>query len=85
MDLAKLKAGLKKDFISSSSSEDLQKLKVKYLGKKGKITNLSKQLGKLDIKQRPKALGLCFISNLPSCLDKLVIFPFFPRYLTFNF
>ena len=55
MELAKLKAGLKKDFISSSSSEDLQKLKVKYLGKKGKITNLSKQLGKLDIKQRPKA------------------------------
>ena len=55
MDLAKLKAGLKKDFISSSSSEDLQKLKVKYLGKKGKITNLSKQLGKLDVKQRPKA------------------------------
>ena len=54
MDLAKLKAGLKKDFISSSSSEDLQKLKVKYLGKKGKKTNLSKQLGKLDIKQRPK-------------------------------
>ena len=55
MDLAKLKAGLKKDFISYSSTEDLQKLKVKYLGKKGKITNLSKQLGKLDIKQRPKA------------------------------
>ena len=55
MDLAKLKAGLKKDFISSSSSEDLQKLKVKYLGKKGKITNLSKQLGKLDTKERPKA------------------------------
>ena len=55
MDLAKLKAGLKKDFISSSSTEDLQKLKVKYLGKKGKITNLSKQLGKLDVKQRPNA------------------------------
>ncbi len=54
MDLAKLKAGLKKDFISSSSSEDLQKLKVKYLGKKGKISNLSKQLGRLDIKERPK-------------------------------
>ena len=54
MDLAKLKAGLKKDFISSSSSEDLQRLKVKYFGKKGKITILSKQLGKLDIKQRPK-------------------------------
>ena len=55
MDLAKLKAGLKKDFISSSSSEELKKLKVKYLGKKGKITILSKQLGKLDIKERPKA------------------------------
>ena len=42
MDLAKLKQELKKDFNSSKSSEDLQKLKVKYLGKKGKITNLSK-------------------------------------------
>ncbi len=44
MDLSKLKADLKKDFNSSSSSIDLQNLKVKYLGKKGKITNLSKKL-----------------------------------------
>ena len=53
MDLAKLKQELKKDFNLSKSSEDLQKLKVKYLGKKGKITNLSKTLGKLDQKDRP--------------------------------
>ena len=53
MDLAKLKQELKKDFNLSKSSEDLQKLKVKYLGKKGKITNLSKSLGKLDQKDRP--------------------------------
>ena len=53
MDLAKLKQELKKDFNSSKSSEDLQKLKVKYLGKKGKITNLSKSLGRLDQKDRP--------------------------------
>ena len=77
MDLAKLKAGLKKDFISSSSSEDLQKLKVKYLGKKGKITNLSKQLGKLDIKQRPKAgkkineLKLLFEELIQSASQKI--------------
>ena len=45
MDLAKLKQELKKDFNLSKSSEDLQKLKVKYLGKKGKITSLSKTLG----------------------------------------
>ena len=53
MDLAKLKQELKKDFNLSKSSEDLQKLKVKYLGKKGKITNLSKTLGGLDPKDRP--------------------------------
>ena len=53
MDLAKLKQELKKDFNLSKSSEDLQKLKVKYLGKKGKITDLSKTLGKLDQKDRP--------------------------------
>ena len=53
MDLAKLKQELKKDFNLSKSSEDLQKLKVKYLGKKGKITNLSKSLGRLDQKDRP--------------------------------
>jgi len=53
MDLAKLKQELKKDFNLSKSSEDLQKLKVKYLGKKGKITNLSKTLGKLDQRDRP--------------------------------
>ena len=54
MDLLKLKANLKKDFNSSSSSSDLQNLKVKYLGKKGKLTNLSKQLSLLDEKDRPK-------------------------------
>ena len=53
MDLAKLKQELKKDLNLSKSSEDLQKLKVKYLGKKGKITDLSKTLGKLDQKDRP--------------------------------
>ena len=55
MDLDALKANLKKDFQEIVSQEQLNQLKVKYLGKKGKITNLSKQLGKLDIKQRPKA------------------------------
>ncbi len=54
MDLSKLKADLKKDFNSSSSSIDLQNLKVKYLGKKGKITNLSKKLSTFEKKHRPK-------------------------------
>ena len=54
MDLSKLKADLKKDFNSSSSSVDLQNLKVKYLGKKGKITNLSKKLSTFEKKDRPK-------------------------------
>ena len=44
MDLDALKANLKKDFQEIVSQDELNQLKVKYLGKKGRITELSKTL-----------------------------------------
>ena len=44
MDLDALKANLKKDFQEIVSQEELNQLKVKYLGKKGQITELSKNI-----------------------------------------
>jgi len=55
MDLQQLKKQLSKDLNKASNSKDLQDLKIKYLGKKGKISLLSKELGKLSQSERPKA------------------------------
>ena len=53
MDLDALKANLKKDFQEIVSQEELNQLKVKYLGKKGQITELSKDIKNLPSKERP--------------------------------
>ena len=55
MDLQQLTKQLSKDLNKASNSKDLQDLKIKYLGKKGKISLLSKDLGKLSQSERPKA------------------------------
>ena len=55
MDLPQLTKQLSKDLKKASNSKDLQDLKIKYLGKKGKISLLSKGLGKLSQSERPKA------------------------------
>jgi len=54
MDLPQLKKQLSKDLKKASNSKDLQDLKIKYLGKKGKISLLSKGLGKLSQSEKPK-------------------------------
>ena len=54
MDLQQLKKQLYKDLNKASNSKDLQDLKIKYLGKKGKISLLSKDLRKLSQSERPK-------------------------------
>ena len=46
MDLDALKANLKKDFKKIVSQEELNQFKVKYLGKKGQIPELSKNIKK---------------------------------------
>ena len=53
MDLDALKANLKKDFQEIVSQAELNQLKVKYLGKKGQITELSKNIKNLPSKERP--------------------------------
>ena len=55
MDLQPLKKQLLQDLNKVSNSKELQDLKIKYLGKKGEITLLSKSLGKLSQQERPKA------------------------------
>lgn len=46
-----------KDFISQVENceniKDLENLKVKFLGKKGELTNILKQMGKLSAEERP--------------------------------
>ena len=53
MDLDALKANLKKDFQEIVSQAELSQLKVKYLGKKGRITELSKNIKNLPSEERP--------------------------------
>ena len=60
MDLDALKADLEKDFLEINSQEELNIVKVKYLGKKGHISELSKNIKNLSKKDRPefgKAIG----------------------------
>tara|TARA_B100000963_G_scaffold271817_1_gene240018 strand:+ start:211 stop:1188 length:978 start_codon:yes stop_codon:yes gene_type:complete len=54
MDLNALKADLEKDFQEIDSQDKLNSLKVKYLGKKGHISELSKNIKNLSKKDRPK-------------------------------
>ena len=54
MDLDALKADLEKDFLEIDSQDKLNSLKVKYLGKKGHISELSKNIKNLSKKDRPK-------------------------------
>ena len=77
MDLQPLKKQLLQDLKNVSSAQDLQGLKVKYLGKKGEITLLSKNLGKLTQLERPKAgksineLRVLFETKSSSLLSKI--------------
>ena len=52
--LQNIKAELVKDIDNSSSSNDLEEIKRKYLGKKGSISLLLKDLGKLSPSDRPR-------------------------------
>ena len=51
-DVAKLKAEVESSLAQAKSLEDLNNLKVKYLGKKGLITHLLKSLKELPLEER---------------------------------
>ena len=63
---------------SAASSEELEKTRVEYLGKKGKITNLLKSLGALPPEQRPLAgkkinsLKKAFVQSVESRLNSIL-------------
>ncbi len=54
-DLEQLKSDALEFISLSVSSDDVEKLRVKFLGKKGELTTRMKGLGKLSKEERPKA------------------------------
>ena len=53
--IKEIRAAMEKELRDAVSSEQLRELKVKYLGKKGSISEISKSMGKLQPEERPKA------------------------------
>ena len=51
--LAKIKAEALASFQSATAAADLDALRVRYLGKKGELTAVLKQMGKLSAEERP--------------------------------
>ena len=51
--LEQIRESAKKSLSQISSSEELENLKVKLLGKKGELTNVLSQMGKLPSEMRP--------------------------------
>ena len=60
-DLSELKSKILKSIIETASSDDLESIRISSLGKKGSVTMLMKQLGKLqpqERKERGRGLNL---------------------------
>lgn len=70
-ELLKLKTDLDQDINSVESVSQLEELRVKYLGKKGLLTNILKNMGKLSAEERPKMGKLAneIRDNLTETLD----------------
>ncbi len=51
--LEKIKQIAKKELMDAQDIKSLDNLRVKYLGKKGELTNILKQMGKLSSEERP--------------------------------
>jgi len=52
-EIHKVQEQFEKELVSAVSLDDLSDLKTRFLGKKGKVTLLMKNLGKLDPEERP--------------------------------
>ena len=50
--IKEIRAAMEKELRDAVSSEQLRELKVKYLGKKGSISEISKSMGKLQPEER---------------------------------
>ena len=52
--IKKVKTSFQSDLKSSKTSEDLEQLRIKYLGRRGQLTDLLNQFGTLSNKDKPK-------------------------------
>ncbi len=53
--IKEIREAMEQELREAASGDQLRELKVKYLGKKGSISELSKGMGKLQPEERPKA------------------------------
>ena len=51
--LEEIRANAARELAEASDSQALESLRVKYLGKKGEVTAILKQMGKLSPEERP--------------------------------
>ena len=51
--LEAIREGAKRELAEAKGQQDLETLRVKYLGKKGELTSILKQMGKLSAEERP--------------------------------
>ena len=70
MDINQVLKDASKEIDLANSQEDLQNLKVSYLGKKGKITELLKSLKDLSLEEK-KTIG-AQINSLRDNVDSLI-------------
>lgn len=66
--IKEIRAAMERELQEAASSEQLRELKVKYLGKKGSISEISKSMGKLQPEERPKAGQL--VNDLRQALEQ---------------
>ena len=55
--IKEIRAAMEKELRDAVSSEQLRELKVKYLGKKGSISEISKSMGKLQPEEQGRPEG----------------------------
>lgn len=65
--IREIRESMEQELQNAVTSEELRDLKVKYLGKKGSISELSKSMGKLLPEERPKAGQL--VNELRNALE----------------
>ena len=51
--LESIRAAAKEALEGSHAAADIEQLRIKYLGKKGELTSILKQMGKLTPEERP--------------------------------
>ena len=66
--IKEIRAAMEHELQEAVSSDQLRELKVKYLGKKGSISEISKSMGKLQPEERPKAGQL--VNDLRQALEQ---------------